>query len=51
MRTETDGSRSDGFKITTFPVASALAVIHSGTMIGKLNGVIAATTPTASRTE
>lgn len=50
-RTETDGSRSDGFKMTTLPVASALAVIHRGTMIGKLNGVMAATTPSDSRKE
>jgi len=50
-RTDTEGSRSDGFKITALPVAIAFAVIHRGTMIGKLNGVIAATTPTGSRTE
>ena len=50
-RTAADGSRSDGFKITAFPLAMAFAVIHSGTMIGKLNGVMAATTPTGSRTE
>ena len=33
------------------PQASALAVIQSGTMTGKLNGVIPATTPTAWRSE
>jgi hypothetical protein len=36
--------------MTALPLASALAAIHNGTMIGKLNGVIAATTPTGSRT-
>jgi len=46
-----DGSFSEGFKIIALPQARAFAVIHSGTMAGKLNGVIAATTPTGWRTE
>ena len=32
------------------PVAMALAIIHSGTMTGKLNGVMPATTPRGSST-
>ena len=50
-RTDTEGSRSEGFSTTAFPLARALALIHNGTMIGKLKGVTAATTPTASRVE
>ncbi len=42
---DTDGSFSDGFSTKQLPVASATGIIHSGTMIGKLNGVIPATTP------
>ena len=40
------GSFSDGFSTTVLPHAIAEATIHSGTMTGKLNGVIAPTTPT-----
>ncbi len=32
------------------PQARAFAIIHSGTMTGKLNGVMPATTPTGWRT-
>ena len=31
------------------PVASAIGIIHSGTMMGKLNGVMPATTPSGWR--
>jgi hypothetical protein len=34
-----------------FPQATALAHIHNGTMAGKLNGVIPATTPRGCRIE
>ncbi len=44
--TEADGSFSLGFSTTVFPQAIALAIIHSGTMTGKLNGVMHPTTPT-----
>ncbi len=37
--------------MTALPLAMALALIQSGTMIGKLNGVTATTTPTGSRVE
>ncbi len=47
---EADGSFSDGFSTKQFPQAMALAIIHSGTMTGKLNGVIPATTPRGSST-
>ena len=33
------------------PVAIAIGAIHSGTMTGKLNGVMPATTPSGSRKE
>src|SRR3990167_9497525 len=39
------GSRSDGFKMKQLPQTIASGYIHSGTMAGKLNGVIPATTP------
>ena len=46
-----DGSRSDGLSTNVLPQAIALGNIHSGTIAGKLNGVIPATTPSGSRTE
>ena len=39
------GSRSDGLRMNVFPHTSALGNIHIGTMIGKLKGVMPATTP------
>ena len=39
------GSRSDGFRMNVLPHAMAMGNIHIGTMAGKLNGVIPATTP------
>ena len=39
------GSFSLGFRMKAFPQASAFAIIHSGTIAGKLNGVMPATTP------
>src|SRR6202790_5664947 len=49
--TETDGSRSDGLRMNAFPAAIAGANIQAGTIIGKLNGVIPAHTPTGWRKE
>ena len=46
-----DGSFSDGFSTNVLPQAMALANIHIGTMAGKLNGVIPATTPRGWRIE
>ncbi len=48
-RREADGSFSDGLSTNVLPHAMALASIHSGTMAGKLNGVIPATTPSGWR--
>ena len=45
------GSFSDGFSTKQLPHASAGAHIHMGTMAGKLNGVIPATTPSGWRIE
>ncbi|MCY1536809.1 hypothetical protein D9M68_722800 [compost metagenome] len=39
------GSRSEGLRMKQLPQAMASGYIHSGTMAGKLNGVMPATTP------
>ncbi len=39
------GSRSEGLRMKQFPAAMATGIIHSGTITGKLNGVMPATTP------
>src|SRR5215204_115496 len=46
-----DGSRSLGFKTNVFPHAIAIGYIHIGTIAGKLNGVMPATTPSGWRIE
>ena len=46
-----DGSFSLGLRRKALPQAMALAVIQSGTMTGKLNGVMPATTPRGWRIE
>src|SRR5271156_2001796 len=43
---DADGSFSDGLSTNALPQASAIGNIHMGTMAGKLNGVMPATTPT-----
>ncbi len=43
------GTRSDGFRTNVFPQAMAMGNIQSGTMNGKLKGVIPAQTPTGWR--
>ena len=50
-RLETLGSRSEGLSTNVLPVAIAIGCIHIGTMIGKLNGVIPAHTPSGCRNE
>ncbi|CAM5373410.1 hypothetical protein SGRIM119S_00408 [Streptomyces griseorubiginosus] len=47
--TEADGSFSDGFSTKVLPVAMAIGNIHIGTIAGKLNGVMPATTPSGWR--
>src|SRR6478735_7788343 len=49
-QTAAEGSRSEGFRITALPAAIAVVTIHSGTIAGKLNGVMHATTPSGCRT-
>ncbi len=49
MKTEGDGSRSLGFKMKLLPQAIATGNIQHGTMHGKLNGVMPATTPSGWR--
>ena len=44
-----DGSFSEGLSTNVLPQAMALANIHIGTMAGKLNGVMPATTPSGWR--
>jgi 4-aminobutyrate aminotransferase len=48
---DAEGSFSDGFRTNVLPQASAIGNIHIGTMAGKLNGVIPATTPSGWRIE
>ena len=45
IRTAVSGTFSLGFRTKVLPQASALGNIHSGTIAGKLNGVIPAQTP------
>ena len=51
IRIDADGSRSLGLRTNVFPQAIATGNIHIGTMAGKLNGVMPATTPSGSRNE
>src|SRR5258706_13414995 len=48
---EADGSRSLGFSTNVLPHAIAIGNIHIGTIAGKLNGVMPATTPSGWRIE
>ena len=48
---DADGSFSDGLRTNVLPHASAGAHIHIGTIAGKLNGVMPATTPSGCRIE
>jgi len=50
MRRLTVGSFSLGLRMNVLPQAMATGYIHMGTMAGKLNGVMPATTPSAWRT-
>ena len=49
MRNPAEGSLSDGFRMKQLPQASAIGNIHSGTIAGKLNGVMPAHTPSGWR--
>src|SRR5688500_13890301 len=44
-----EGSFSDGFSTNVLPHAIAIGNIHSGTIAGKLNGVMPTQTPTGGR--
>jgi len=46
---DADGSFSEGLRTNALPHAIAVANIHIGTIAGKLNGVIPATTPSGWR--
>ena len=50
-RSDADGSRSLGLSTKVLPQAIATGCIHIGTMAGKLNGVMPATTPSGWRKE
>ena len=39
------GTRSEGLRMKVFPAAMAKGYIHSGTIAGKLKGVMPAHTP------
>jgi len=43
-----NGTFSDGFNIMQLPKAMALGIVQLGTMLGKLNGTMEATTPSAT---
>ena len=49
MKSDGDGSRSLGFSTKVLPQAIATGNIHIGTITGKLNGVMPATTPSGWR--
>jgi hypothetical protein len=49
-RTPVSGVRWEGLSTNVFPHTSASGTIHSGTIAGKLNGVMPAQTPTGNRT-
>ena len=51
VTSDAEGSFSDGLSTNVLPQASAIGNIHIGTMAGKLNGVIPATTPSGWRIE
>ena len=51
ISSDADGSFSDGLRMNVLPHAMASGNIHIGTMAGKLNGVMPATTPTGCRIE
>ena len=51
MRSDSVGSRSEGFSTNVLPHAIATGNIHIGTIAGKLNGVMPAQTPTGWRIE
>ena len=48
---DAEGSRSLGLSTNALPQAMATGCIHIGTITGKLNGVMPATTPSGSRNE
>ncbi len=48
---DAEGSFSDGFNTKVLPQAMAKGNIHKGTIAGKLNGVMPATTPSGWRSE
>ncbi len=50
MKSEAEGSRSEGLRMKVLPQASATGNIHIGTMAGKLNGVMPTATPIGWRT-
>ena len=49
MKSDAEGSFSEGLRMNVLPQAMALANIHIGTMAGKLKGVMPATTPSGWR--
>ena len=51
VSSEAEGSFSEGFRMKQLPQAIAGAHIHIGTIAGKLNGVMPATTPSGWRIE
>src|SRR5436305_4384789 len=50
-RTAVRGTSSEGFRTKVLPQAMAIGNIHSGTMNGKLNGVMPTQTPMGLRVD
>ncbi|MNH08874.1 hypothetical protein D3C79_683120 [compost metagenome] len=50
-RTEAEGTSAGGLRTKVLPQASAIGNIHIGTIAGKLNGVMPATTPSGCISE
>ena len=51
MRRLAEGTFSEGLRMKVLPQAMATGNIHSGTITGKLNGVMPAHTPTGCNNE
>ncbi len=51
ISSDAEGSRSEGLRMKVLPHTSASGNIHIGTIAGKLNGVMPATTPSGWRSE
>jgi hypothetical protein len=49
IRCDDSGVRSEGLSTYVLPAPMAIGMVHSGIIAGKLNGTMAATTPSGKR--